>query len=99
MFAVMSTEPGRRVIRRIIVRGGIYKSVFRQREGVRPEDTPVFNGAQRDFAQWVHDEAMEAHPLGFEKMNLEARLAKALEERADLVDEGTAEEDEGNDNA
>ena len=97
MFAVMSTEPGRRVIRRIIVRGGIYKSVFRQRDSVRAEDTVVFNGAQRDFAQWLHDEAMEAHPLGFEKMNLEARLAKALEERTDPVDEGT--EEEGNENA
>jgi hypothetical protein len=76
----MATEGGRRVMREIIGRTGLFESIFRQPSPlVRPEERLVFNGAWRDFGQWLHDEVAKCHPAAYDLMNNEARLAKQME--------------------
>ena len=78
---VMSNQRGRRVVRRLLASAGIWKSTFRPRKGVRPEDWVVFNAAQRELGQFLMDEACGAHPAGYELMNSEA-AARAMIENA-----------------
>lgn len=89
---VMSGPRGRRFVREIIARCGLFESVFRQPSPlVRPEERLCFNGARRDLGQWVHDEAAGCHPTAYDLMNNEARMAKAMER--DPLPEKKEEED------
>jgi len=77
---VMSSPRGRRVVREVIARTGLYESVFRHPSPlVLPEERLIFNGARRDLGQWIHDEAMGCNPVAFELMNNEARMARQME--------------------
>jgi hypothetical protein len=76
---VMSFAEGRRFIRRLLSKGGLYMSVFRDRPLLTPEQRVVFNGAQRDFAQWLHDEVLVCAPQSFELMNSDARAQYVLD--------------------
>lgn len=91
----MGLAAGRRLMRRLLSKGGLYESVFRPRPLLTPEQAVVFNGAQRDFAQWLHDELMMCAPVSFGQMNDEAR-ERVLKERLALVETGkTTEETDG----
>jgi hypothetical protein len=83
MRAVMDLPRGRRLIRRLLSGCGIFLSVMRPRTGVRPEDLPLFNGAQRDIGLWIMDEAQTAHPVAYEKMNSEAVALNLMERESD----------------
>ncbi len=77
---VMSGPRGRRFVREIISRAGLFESGFRHPSPmVRPEERLVFNAAWRDFGQWVHDEAARCAPTTYDTMNLEKRLTAQME--------------------
>ncbi len=93
---VMSSEKGRRVMRAIISRSGLFESVFRQPSPmVLPEERLTFNGAWRDFGQWVHDEVAECHPAAYDLMNNEARMAKQMEREPDAERKESEETENG----
>jgi hypothetical protein len=79
VFKAMSHLESRRLIRRIIANCGVFLSAFRARPNVRPEDYVVFNAAQREIGLWLQEEAMNANPEMFIRMNSEAIAQKALE--------------------
>lgn len=77
---MLSGPKGRRLMWRILARTGMGESIFRQPSiAVRPEERLIFNGAWKDFGEWLKCEAAAADPVNYEKMDLEARLTKALE--------------------
>lgn len=93
---VMSSPRGRRFVREVIARCGLYESVFRQPSPmVLPEERLVFNGARRDLGQWVHDEATRSNPAAFELMNNEAAIAKHMEREPEAEKKESEESDNG----
>jgi hypothetical protein len=79
MFEAMSNLRTRRLIRRIIASCGVFLSAFRPRVNVLPDQLVTFNAAQRDIGLWLQDEAMNANPEMFIRMNSEAIAHKALD--------------------
>ncbi len=79
---VMAQEWGRRLVRRILDRAGVLRSVVR--------DLPIdqdraiwYASGQQDFGHWLLDEVSTASFDGVKKMNDEAHAAKLDEaERA-----------------
>lgn len=76
---VMSSEQGRRVIRRLLAKTGMYMSVFRSRPNVRPEERLTFNAAQAEVGVRLQAEVLEASPDMYVRMNSEAAARKLLE--------------------
>src|SRR5688572_5104789 len=79
MFEAMSNLRTRRLIRRIIANCGVFLSAFRPRANVPTEKLETFNNAQREIGLWLQDEAMQANPEMYLRMNSEAIAQKALE--------------------
>lgn len=78
----MSDVAGRRFLYRLLSKSGLYQSVFRERPLLRQQDWPIFNGAQRDFGQWVMDELVACAPIDYDRMIGEERELKLLERMA-----------------
>ena len=89
---VMDSPRGRRLVRGILVKTGLFESVFRQPSNmVLPEERLVFNGARRDFGQWLHDQLSEHSPISLDTMNLEYRTQKLLEQSGEAKKEKSDE--------
>jgi hypothetical protein len=79
---VMAAPNGRLLFRSLLDRLGLLQSAFRSPSPlVRPEDRLCFNGARREFAVELYDDAVKYAPSELDLMQLEAReralLAKA----------------------
>lgn len=68
--SVMSTENGRRVMYRILVRAGIYKTSYVA--GSDPQHT-AFNEGGRNIGLWTLSELEQAAPASYLKMMEESR--------------------------
>jgi len=80
MAWVMSSERGRRLMWWLLGETGLYESIFRQPSPmVMAAERLVYNGAKRDFGQWLQSELRRICPTQFDTMGLEARVQKALE--------------------
>ena len=89
----MSDVAGRRFVYRLLSKSGLYQSVFRDRPLLTAEQRVIFNGAQRDFGQWIHDEIAACSPIDFDRMMGEERERKLLERMA-AHEQQPAREDE-----
>ena len=75
--AVLATEPGRRVLWRLLVEeGGLFQQTFR--EG-RPDTSAFFEG-KRSIALFLQAEIGQADPAAFERMRAERAQEQALED-------------------
>jgi hypothetical protein len=89
--AVLATEPGRRLIWRLLVEeGGLFQQTFR--EG-RPDTSAFFEG-KRSIALFVQAEIGQADPTAFERMRAERASDDALE---DAVRRSVAEQADDDD--
>jgi hypothetical protein len=89
---LMSDVAGRRFVYRLLSKSGLNKSVFRERPLLRQQDWPIFNGAQRDFGQWIKDEVTRCAPVEYDRMVGEERERELLERMA-TQDKQQAQED------
>ncbi len=87
----MSSEQGRRLVRRWMAKTGMYMSPFRMRPNVQPDERLVFNTAQAEIGKRIQADLLEAAPEMFHRMNSEAAARKALERI------GKKDANEGND--
>lgn len=89
----MSRPAGRRFVYRLLSKSGMFQSVFRDRPLLTPEQRVVFNGAQRDFGQWIQDEVIACASVEFDRMMGEERERRLLERMAAMDKQPTKEED------
>lgn len=89
----MSDVAGRRFVYRLLSKSGLRQSVFRDRPLLTAKQRVIFNGAQRDFGQWIEDEIIACAPIEYDRMVGEERERRLLARMAAQEKQSPQEED------
>lgn len=80
LFKVMETESGRRFVRRMLFKLGVFDSVFkREQPQFNPEQEMWFHAALHDYGIWLLKQASRVNNPKFQLMNNEHFAARVNE--------------------